>query len=233
MSEKPLIGITKPVKGGLTQNLAIRFAVWLAGGRGLTITSESKHSKMLFDGLIIAGGTDVHPTLYKSLEIKEQYVYDEARDQMESNLIRGGLKENLPMLCICRGAQLLNVVSGGSLHSDVAKAFQNAAYPTSLLAKIFFRKKILLEKETKLFKIFKTLEVKVNSMHTQAVNHVGEGLIVSSKEKNGIVQSIEHKEKDFILGVQFHPEFLITRSEVFGLFKALVQKSKKYKEGNQ
>jgi putative glutamine amidotransferase len=229
VSKKPIIGITKPDKGGVTQNLAIRFAVWWAGGRGVSITPKSFSNNLKLDGLIVAGGTDVHPTMYESEKIKDLYKYDEKRDQMESLLIREGLEKNLPMLCICRGAQLLNIISGGNLHSDVSKVYENASYPSSLWAKVFFRKKVILRNESKLFKIFKTPEMMVNSMHTQAVNKVGEGLLISSVEENGVVQSIEHIEKDFVLGVQFHPEFLPARSGVKTLFKELIERSLKFK----
>jgi len=228
MSDKPVIGVTRPEKGGFTQNIAIRFAIWLVGGKAISISPKSFSNKIKFDGLVVAGGTDVHPTLYRGLEVKDSYVYDEARDKMESSLISEGLERNLPMLCICRGAQLLNVISGGDLHSDVSKAFENATYPSSLWAKVFFRKTVYLEKDSKLFNIFKLSQMEVNSMHTQAVDQIGRGLCVSSKEENGVVQSIEHTEKDFVLGVQFHPEFLTTRSKIRELFKQLVLKSKEF-----
>lgn len=231
MSEKPLIGVTKPYKGGLTQNLAIRFALWRAGGRTLTITSKRCPLQVDLDGLIVSGGTDVHPERYKSSEIKDFYTYDQERDQMETALINMALKKNLPMLCICRGAQLLNVTLGGDLHSDVAKAYENAAYPSSLWAKIFFRKKVHLKEKTKLFEIFRLPDMSVNSLHTQAINSLGKGLVISSQEENGVVQSIEHKEKEFVIGVQFHPEFLSTRPAVKRLFKTLVVKSLNYKKG--
>jgi len=230
MTDKPRIGITMPVKGGRTQNLAIRLGVWLTGGEGVTVTPQTYSNEFRFDGLIVSGGTDVHPSLYKSSEIKELYKYDEPRDKMESLLIRSALEKDLPMLCICRGAQLLNIISGGSLHSDVSKSFKNANYSNSLWAKIFFRKKININEKSKIFEILQKKDLMVNSMHSQAVDKVGECVLESSKEDNGVVQSIERQDKKFALGVQFHPEFLSFRPEIRGLFKCLIDNAKSYKE---
>ncbi len=137
-------------------------------------------------------------------------------------------KNNMPVLGICRGAQLINVVRGGTLHVDVSKVYENAKYPTNTLSQMLFRKDINIECGSLLEKMLKTQRIAVNSMHTQAVDKVGKNLSVSAKEDNGVVQTIEDPDKPFFIGVQFHPEALIHRKIFRGMFSALNEAAKAY-----
>lgn len=229
--KRPLIGISVPLKGGLIQNLAIRFSVFICGGRSINMSVNNYLEKCQnLDGLIISGGTDIHPSLYNSSNIKTKYSYDVPRDKMELDLIKLAYKHSKPLFCICRGAQLLNVAKGGTLYEDLSKVYENAEYPTTQLAKIFYRKKIFIEDGSYLNLFLNKSEELVNSMHTQSVNRLGSGLKVTSQEKNGVVQSIENTDGQFVLGVQFHPEFLIFRKNIRSLFRKFIDICKKPKE---
>tara|TARA_B100001248_G_C27399364_1_gene468708 strand:+ start:444 stop:1142 length:699 start_codon:yes stop_codon:yes gene_type:complete len=224
---RPIIAVSKPRNGGYTQNLAIRLALFLAGAKPINITPAKPNIDGKIQGLVLAGGTDVMPQWFDSNDIKTDYRYDKERDKLEIDLIKLAKLTDIPMLCICRGAQLLNVFEGGSLFTDIEKVYENANYPSSLLAKIFFRKKIIINKDSKLHRAFKSTVAKVNSMHTQSIDKLGMDLKITSKESNGIVQSIEHQKNNYIIGVQFHPEFLIHRKDARSLFFNFVNACKK------
>lgn len=218
---KPVIGYTKGHKKFDILSWAIHLSIWIAGGRAEALKSGKPQYGLEIDGLIIAGGTDISPARYKQ-EPEEAYPYDFPRDEMEFNWLRHAQKYDLPVLGICRGAQLMNIEAGGSLHKDVSKVFEKAKYPSGILANIFFRKTIFIEKDTLLFKILNCPDTRVNSMHTQSVDRPGKGLIETSREKNGVIQSLEDPQKDYYIGVQFHPELLIHRKNMRGIFRALI-----------
>ena len=224
---RPLIGISKPDSGGLIQNLAIQLSLWIVGARSVNITPSKPSINKNIQGLVLSGGTDISPLLYNNTDIKENYSYDPDRDQLELTLLKYAKDRNLPILCICRGAQLLNVFEGGTLFTDIRRIFANVEYPTSLLAKIFFRKKIVINENSKLADAFGSGEVEVNSLHTQSIDTLGDDLEVTSREDNGIVQSVEHTKKQYIVGVQFHPELLIYRKDARSLFSNFVDECKK------
>ncbi|WP_417319070.1 gamma-glutamyl-gamma-aminobutyrate hydrolase family protein [Emcibacter sp.] len=218
--EKPLIGYTGRDRFSFTQ-LLIALAIFLAGGRPLRLHPKRPHYHRAVQGLVIGGGTDLYPVIYEGLP-KDNYAYDLDRDAMEIEWLCRAEMEGLPVLGICRGAQLMNVKRGGSLHVDVSKVYENARYPASLLANIFFRKPMRVLGDSLLSGLIGTGVERVNSMHRQAIDRVGEGLSVSAREDNGVVQAVEDGARDFYLGVQFHPEALIYRQKFRNLFKGLV-----------
>jgi len=180
------------------------------------------------DGLVIGGGTDLYPPLFK-IDPNPHYNYDHDRDALEIKWLERAEEHNMPVLGICRGAQLLNVQRGGTLHVDVSKVYENARYPANIFANIFFRKAINIEPESALKNIFKTQRLQVNSMHKQSIDTLGHGFAVSAKEDNGVVQAIEDRSRAFCMGVQFHPEALIYKSIFRALFKCFVNAAKERK----
>lgn len=191
----------------------------------MKLTSGKNYKKTAFDGLIISGGTDVYPGLYGHKN-KEHYSYDPSRDEMETYLFKKADKQKIPVLGICRGAQLMNVTRGGTLHADVSKAYAEANYPSHLLARIFYRKRMYIHSGTLLAKLLNRESVRVNSMHKQAVDEVGKGLVASAAENNGVVQCIEDPNHVFMLGVQFHPEYMFLNATFRQLFVALVERAR-------
>lgn len=223
--KKPCIAITYSADKSKVQYWATRVALFFAGAKSIGVTKTMPPLKTPIDGVIITGGIDVHPDLYdKTLKEKPNYPYDRQRDRLEIAWIKWAHTEKRPILGLCRGAQLMNVVRGGTLHYDVAKAYEKAQYPSSLLAKIFYRKWIFLNNQQSLFKrILKVDKVKVNSMHTQAIDKLGKGLIITAQEANGVVQAFEDPDLPFCVGVQYHPELMIYSPLHFRLFRAFVK----------
>jgi putative glutamine amidotransferase len=219
---RPRIAVTEPEHGARLSWWCIRLAVWLAGGTPLRITAASPRFSEAIDGLILAGGTDIDPRRYNGLP-KQDYRYDLPRDQLELEWLARAERLNLPVLGICRGAQLINIHRGGDLHIDITKVYEKANYPNGTLARIFYRKRVAIHPDSLLRRLLTEDFSRINSMHTQAINRLGEGLKIAAEEKNRIIQAIEDPRRAMFMGVQFHPEYLIYARRYRNLFSWLVE----------
>jgi putative glutamine amidotransferase len=223
--KKPVIGYTGGYKKINPLQFMIALSIRIAGGKPLRLRHDKPHFDKHIDGLVVGGGTDIDPKLYKAKR-KADYLYDNPRDEMELKWLRRAEDDNLPLLGICRGAQLMNVHRGGTLFMDMEKIFENAKYPSGLMAYIFYRKHINVKLGTILRKLMGRDNARVNSIHKQAIDKLGEGLTVNAVEKNGVIQGIEDLKKPFYVGVQFHPELLIYSARFRSLFTELVNTSR-------
>jgi putative glutamine amidotransferase len=226
MTCKPVIGITKPDNEDLLAFSAFWAAIKLAGGEPLVLTAaDDRYKSANINGLLLGGGKDIFPGLYDQSP-KDEYAYDRARDEMEVYWAERARDEQIPALGICRGAQLMNVVCGGTLHISVAEAYEDAHYPDGLFHHAFYRKTITIELDSILYAATGRTFLDVNSIHKQAIADLGTGLKVNAREDNGVIQGIAHKDHPFFLGIQFHPEFMIYRRVFRRIFEALVAAAK-------
>ena len=198
--------------------LCVAAAVRACGGRTVQLSPSEPCSRERYQGVVITGGHDVDPVLYAE-ESKVLPHYDPDRDALESAVIDHALAERLPLLGICRGAQLLNVRLGGNLHQDL----RSQRRYTSSRRTIFPVKTLLVERDTRLLDLLGREVVKINSLHNQSIHRLGEGLVVSGRDLDGIVQAVEDPRRPYLLGVQWHPEFLLFQPAQLGLFRALVR----------
>ncbi len=222
---RPLIGITGPRRGAFGPRACIQLGVWLAGGRPRQLRPGDEVDTAELDGVIISGGHDVEPALYKA-EAEIIGNYDPERDQFEAAIIDCALRDTTPLLGICRGAQLLNVRMGGSLFQDLRKH----RLKTSKRRFIFPLKTLCLAENSKLETLLGADDIRINSLHNQSIDRVGDGLTISGRDLDGIVQAVEQQQHRYLYGVQWHPEFLLYASRQRRLFTDLVLAASQYRE---
>ena len=180
----------------------------------------------LIDGLILIGGNDVSPELYgdeKQLPITKPS--PELRQKFNQSLAKGALERDLPVLGICMGCQALNVAAGGTLFQDIPSQVKGCdiRHSYKLLSCPFHN--VRIEKGSLLYRIVEKEVLEVNTSHHQAVRDPGKGFMVTARSEDGIIECIENPEKNFALGVQWHPEIIHERPDHLALFRALVQAS--------
>ncbi|MGE5602192.1 MAG: gamma-glutamyl-gamma-aminobutyrate hydrolase family protein [Nitrososphaerales archaeon] len=161
------------------------------------------------DGLCLAGGVDVDPAEYGESRHPDLGAVDAARDRTELLVARWALEENLPVLGICRGIQLLNVAAGGTLYQHIpAQLTEAKRHDFKLIESGWARAthNVMIEPRCRLAAILNEHEIPTNSFHHQAVKEVAPGFRATAWADDGIVEAIEHPEKPFAVAVQWHPE---------------------------
>lgn len=212
----PLIGVTGPAGGIPFAWWATRAALRAVGARPFRLRPGDPWRPYGLDGVVIGGGADIAVTLYDPLEV-EVLPPDPARDAFEIEVIEHAIEEDVPLLGICRGAQLLNVVQGGSLLRDV-RALRRSAHNRST---VLPTRSVIMAADSELARVIGSERCKVNSLHRQAVDRPGQGLTVVAHDLDGIVQGIEDVSARFRIGVQWHPEYLAWQARQRRLFAAL------------
>ena len=177
------------------------------------------------DGLVITGGNfDINPNLYSSFEKGSRNIKNE-RTNFEIEIFNKFLKKSKPILGICGGEQLINVACGGNLIQDINQSIKTEILHEQLNSRDEVSHEIVIQKETKLYKIIMSDLIEVNSAHHQSINKLGKNLIASAKSSDGVIEAIEHTIHPWCLGVQWHPEFLITNSDI-AIIKNFVKHAK-------
>lgn len=149
--------------------------------------------------------------------------YDPDRDQLEKHMIEYALYQRLPILGICRGAQLMNVVLGGSLHQKIGHFYTER---TDNVRSVLPRKTVKVEPDTLLQKILETDSCVVNALHRQSIKELGDEIVVSASEQTGVVQAIERQTHCFFIGVQWHPEYMPQSATQQKLFQQLTRSAR-------
>lgn len=237
---KPLIGI--PTRT-MQEETIVRYAglatytraVDLAGGAPVLIPLNLSDDTLraLFDkleGLLLQGGVDVHPREYGEPVEPVCGEIDSARDAVELKLLRWAFAENKPTLGICRGIQMINVAAGGSLYQDIPTQLGSPIQHQHVKGNPYdFRAHwIQVEAESKLASALGTTRLEVNSLHHQALKQIAPGFRVVARAPDGIVEGIEATKARFVLGVQFHPEWMLDDDpRMIGIFETFIQAIKR------
>jgi putative glutamine amidotransferase len=156
--------------------------------------------------------------LVRRLLTKKRGGLDPARDEMEQELIGKAIAARLPMLGICRGMQLINVALDGTLHQSLEGFYDE--YPA--IRSVLPRKRVELAPGSRLQRILGREQSLVNALHRQAIDRLGSGLEAAAREANGVLQGFEAVGDRWLIGVQWHPEYLPQRRAQRALFKDLV-----------
>ena len=228
MSARPLIGVTGPRRGAVGPRVCVQLGLWLAGGRARQLRPGDDLDTAPLDGVVITGGHDVEPALYKA-EAEVQGNSDPERDRFESDVIDSALDDGTPLLGICRGAQLLNVRKGGTLFQDLRKRRHKTSKRRTLLP----LKTLCLVGGSRLEGILGSDDIRINSLHNQSIDTLGEDLEVSGRDLDDIVQGVEQPDHRFLFGVQWHPEFLLYASRQRRLFRELVRAACDYRDARE
>lgn len=177
-----------------------------------------------FDGILIIGGGDVAIERCGGKAHPSVSAPNPERDALEIAITRMALAYNLPLFGICRGEQVMNVATGGTLYSDIPSQFETAlnhSQPEDIpITKLTQQVQILTE--SKLYSIVRTDRLWANTFHHQAVNALGDGFRACAFGSDGLIEAIENPDHPFAIGVQWHPEGLQNHSEHAALFQAFV-----------
>jgi putative glutamine amidotransferase len=228
---RPLIGICAAIETAqwaaweVTVNLSPRtysLAVQRAGGIALIlppddVVAESPDELLdLIDGLILAGGSDIDPASYGAQPHPETRGTRPERDRFEIALGTRALERDMPVLGICRGMQMLNVIQGGTLNQHLGLELHRHT------PGVFTDHRVRLEPGSLAERVVGGEHTEVKSAHHQGLEELGEGVIASGEADDGIVEAIELPDRSFAVGVLWHPEE-DERSRVVG---ALVEEAR-------
>jgi putative glutamine amidotransferase len=186
------------------------------------------HYIRILDGLLLAGGGDVHPSFYHQKIKANNLSIKKERDRFEIVLAKKAIKKKLPILGICRGLQVINIASGGDLFQDLSFRKEKTLNHRPEKVIRFKRKhKVKIKEDSKLFSIIRRKEIVVNTSHHQIIKNMGAGLISSAWSEDGVIEALEGKGKDFLISVQWHPEAMLEHPSSKSLFRAFVNECKK------
>jgi putative glutamine amidotransferase len=180
------------------------------------------------DALLLTGGADVAPSLYAEAPHPTYQPAEDGRDAFEIEAIRLALERDMPMLAICRGMQVLNVVCGGTLWQDLpserpSETPHRVKEPRDARAHV-----VEIAGESRLKQLLAAdaagaPSLPVNSRHHQALKHVAPGFVVTATAPDGVIEAVERPASRFCLGVQWHPENFWQSGEFLPLFAALAK----------
>ncbi|MAC40595.1 MAG: gamma-glutamyl-gamma-aminobutyrate hydrolase [Pelagibacterales bacterium] len=196
-----------------------------SGGIGVGIPHNMKDIISLLykiDGLVITGGNfDIDPNKFGETIVHQTVQLKENRTNFELLAAEIMLNQNKPVLGICGGEQLINVLYKGSLIQHIPDEIKNPIEHEQKNPRHEPGHSVRIKDNTKLHSIISTNDIMVNSAHHQAIKTPGNGLIVNALSADGIIEGIEDPTKNFCIGVQWHPEFFIQGADI-KLLKAFI-----------
>lgn len=231
---KPIIGLTchlhpaSPPRSAIVQLYAE--AVLHAGGAVVALPVGMDEDAMystysLLDGILLPGGDDLGPRHYGHEPHPKLGAVDLDRDELELSMARWALRDQVPILGICRGIQVLAVAAGGTLFQDIpSELASDLLHDVRDSGRDHLSHTVTIESNSKLRSALRTGSTLVNSFHHQSVRDVPEGFVISARADDGVVEGIECTHHPYAIGVQCHPEGMwqTTAPQFSGLFLSLV-----------
>ncbi|MGH9022843.1 MAG: gamma-glutamyl-gamma-aminobutyrate hydrolase family protein [Acidimicrobiia bacterium] len=217
-------------QGALAVPLAYLEAIHRAGGEEAVLLpvdlDEQRVGERLarFDGLLLIGGGDVAPSLYGEKPHPQVFGIEPTRDGFESSVLRAAMARRMPILCVCRGVQVLNVALDGSLVQHLPDLAGELAH-RGADGKDGVTHQVEIDPASKLAGVTGSGALDVFSHHHQAIARVGEGLTPVAWAPDGTIEAVEH-QSGWVVGVQWHPEATAAEDQrQQSLFDALVERA--------
>ncbi|MDA0902360.1 MAG: gamma-glutamyl-gamma-aminobutyrate hydrolase family protein [Proteobacteria bacterium] len=248
MSKQPLIAIIPDYdKGDKTKYSAYphycirsNYTDMISDAGALSIIVPYDHKQIdayldLVDGLMIVGGDfDISPERYGESDIHPKTKINKVRESFEYEFTEKALqKGDMPILGICNGMQLINILHQGTIiqHIPDHESFMNHEQRSNpdISGNDQPYHQVNIEKGSKLFDILQDEVINTNSTHHQGVGEVGEQIAICAKASDGMIEAIEHKNHQFCVAVQWHPEYSINAADK-RLFKSFVDACSNYKK---
>jgi putative glutamine amidotransferase len=243
---RPVIGVTvseirhkedvqrvrhgEPTQTEMTLGLPYMKAIEMAGGLPVALPPLSTENvDDLLDhlsGLLLTGGPDLDPSAYGAAPHPELGPIDPVVDSFEIALCKHAYRRRMPVLGICRGAQLLNVARQGTLHQHVPDLTNGSIEHRQSEAGTRTSHEVRVAPDSGLAQTTGGGPVSVNSFHHQAVDRLGFDLRAVAWSQDGLIEAVEDRGGRFFLGVQWHAETLVADAEQLSLFERLVESSK-------
>ncbi len=185
------------------------------------------------DGVFLPGGVDVDPDQYSESRLPACGVTDADRDRVEVALVQWAMADRKPVLAVCRGVQVLNVASGGTLYQDLAEwcdaAIKHDYWPSEVRQRQDLVHDVSIEEGTQLASIIGAGATNVNSMHHQGIKTLAPGLVVNARAPDGLIEGVEGRDDGYLIGVQWHPEELVeTDPAMRRLFESFIERASAY-----
>ena len=197
------IGISGPARRSTTHRL-ISLGLRLHGAHTHYIRPGTHTDVSLLDGLVLSGGTHVHPNRYGQ-QPQVTASYDLKRDETDHRLLEHAESLSIPVLGICRGAQFINIFHGGSLCQNVTPLRMKTRHRPLLLP----LQTVQLVHTSRLGRLMYSTTIGANRIHSQAIKQLGRNLRVTALDNDLFVQAIENTGQQWLMGVQWHPEYLL------------------------
>jgi putative glutamine amidotransferase len=198
-----------------------------AGGDPSVLDFHTNASLENLDGVLLTGGGDIDPSLYHETRHPKTNEPDAARDTFELELARLALSNNVPMLGVCRGLQVVNVAGGGTLIQDIPSEINQALSHEVNSPLYAIAHEVWVARGSALSRVMQEQLadgeiLQVNSRHHQAIKHAASGFDVSATAPDGVIEAIERPGARFCMAVQWHPENFWRTGEFRALFEEFV-----------
>jgi putative glutamine amidotransferase len=236
LSAYPLVGLPtlaippgpKPPRFGINQSYVRALTAAGCAPVLIPIFDDDERLRAIYerlDGIVLPGGADVAPQEYGEEPIGDLNVVEAPRDRTELTLARWAFADDLPMLGICRGQQVLNVALGGSLWQDLRRQGVTSVEHSDAdgRARTALIHRVRLDPDSRLAQLIDETNIEVNSLHHQAIKTVAPQLRVTGTSEDGVIEALESDDRRFLIAVQWHPEEIDTLPWVQRLFSGFAR----------
>ncbi len=231
MLSKPVIGITAAHCTEELKTFPRHYyveSIRAAGGIPCIVppvrTSEEATDLMnILQGLLLSGGGDISPIYLREDPLRGIRGCFPERDLSEILLTQIALQQNIPLLGICRGIQVLAVAAGGKIYQDIPRQYPKAMEHSQTAPRQDAWHEVEVVKESLLYRLLAHKKIEVNSFHHQAVLEIPQGFIQNAQAADGIIEGIERHNADFCIGVQWHPESMESDMQSKALFRGFIE----------